>query len=499
MEGSSSNEHIVMLPMMAHGHLIPFLSLAREIHRRKGFTVTIASTPLNIQYLRSTAGTEIKFTELSFGNADRGLLPDTENTENLTLDQVVNIFSVSERLEAPFRQFLSEIVEKEGKPPLCIISDVFLGWAVGVAESMGTVNVTFTTCGAYGTLAYMSLWLNLPHRKTESEEFTLPGFPERCRFHMSHLHRFVRMADGTDSWSRFLQPQISNSLQSFGCLCNTVEEIEPLGLECLRKFMKIPVWPIGPLLPSALLKKSPSSAGQFYKHRAGKKPGMSVEKCLEWLDSQKPNSVLYVSFGSQNSITESHMKELASGLEGSGLPFIWVLRPPLGFDLRGEFRSEWLPEGFVERTSEKNQGLLVKNWAPQLEILSHKSTGAFVSHCGWNSVVESLSQGVPIIGWPMAAEQTYNSKMLVEEMGVSVELTRGLQSEIGGEEVKRVIKTVMEEKGKGGEMRKKAAEIAERIAAATHDEEEGDDKGSSIQALDDFVSAVVRKRREIRT
>ncbi|GLT36299.1 hypothetical protein SLA2020_106870 [Shorea laevis] len=470
MEGSSSNEHIVMLPMMAHGHLIPFLSLAREIHRRKGFTVTIASTPLNIQYLRSTAGTEIKFAELSFSNADRGLLSDTENTENLPLDKIVNIFSASERLEGPFRQLLSEIVEKEGKPPLCIISDVFLGWAVGVAESMGTVNVTFTTCGAYGTLAYMSLWLNLPHRKTESEEFTLPGFPERCRFHISHLHRFVRMADGTDSWSRFLQPQISNSLQSFGCLCNTVEEIEPLGLECLRKFMKIPVWPIGPLLPSALLKKSPFSAGHFYKYRAGKKPGLSVEKCLEWLDSQKPNSVLYVSFGSQNSISESHMKE-----------------------------SEWLPEGFEERTSKKNQGLLVKNWAPQLEILSHKSTGAFVSHCGWNSVVESLSQGVPIIGWPMAAEQTYNSKMLVEEMGVSVELTRGLQSEIRGEEVKRVVKLVMEEKGKGGEMRKKAAEIAERIAAATNDEGEGDDKGSSIQALDDFISAVVRKRREIPT
>ncbi|GKV41015.1 hypothetical protein SLEP1_g48596 [Rubroshorea leprosula] len=346
-----------MLPMMAHGHLIPFLALAREIHRRKGFTITMASTPLNIQYLRSTAVSEIRLVELPFRSAEHGLPPDTENTENLPLDQIINIFRASESLEAP-------------------------------VQSMGTVNVTFWTGGAYGTLAYISLWMNLPHRESQSEEFTLPGFPDRVRFHISQLHRFLRMADRTDSWSRFFQPQISKSLQSFGCLCNTVEEIEPIALEWLRKYMKIPVWPIGPLLPSALLNKSSSSAGYFYQHRAGKQPGISVENCIKWLDFQKPDSVLYISFGSQNTISQAQMKALASGLEESGVRFIWVIRPPLGFDLRGAFKPEWLPAGFEERTREKKQGLLVKNWAPQLDILSHKSTGAFVSHCGWNSMDE---------------------------------------------------------------------------------------------------------------
>ncbi|GKV41013.1 hypothetical protein SLEP1_g48594 [Rubroshorea leprosula] len=499
MVGFSSDEHIVMLPMMAHGHLVPFLALAREIHQRKGFTITMASTPLNIQYLRSTAVSEIRLVELPFRSAEHGLPPDTENTENLPLDQLINIFRASESLEAPVRQLLSEIVEKEGRPPLCVVSDVFFGWAVRVAESMGTVNVTFATWGAYGNLAFISLWMNLPHRESESEEFTLPGLPDRIRFPISPLHQFLRMANGTDSWSRFFQPQISKSLRSLGCLCNTVEEVEPIALEWLRNYMKIPVWPIGPLLPSALLNKSSSSAGHFYKHRAGKQPGMSVEKCIKWLDLQKPDSVLYISFGSQNTISQAQMKALASGLEESGVLFIWVIRPPLGFDLRGEFKPEWLPDGFEERTREKKQGLLVKNWAPQLDILSHKSTGAFLSHCGWNSVTESLSQGVPIIGWPMAAEQAYNSKMLVEEMGVSVELTRGLQSEIRGEEVKEMIETVMGENGKGAEMRKKAAEVAERIKAAMN--EEGEEKGSSIQALDNFISAVsVRgKQKEICT
>ena len=90
------------------------------------------------------------------------------------------------------------------------------------------------------------------------------------------------------------------------------------------------------------------------------------------------------------------------------------------------------------------RGLLVHKWGPQLEILSHTSTGAFLSHCGWNSVLESLSCGVPMIGWPLAAEQAYNVKVLVEEMGVAVEPTRTVETVISGEQVKKVIEIVME-------------------------------------------------------
>ena len=185
---------------------------------------------------------------------------------------------------------------------------------------------------------------------------------------------------------------------------------------------------------------------------------------------------------------------LAIGLEASGKSFIWVIRPPIGFDLRGEFRSEWLPEGFEERIKEIKQGLLVRNWAPQLEILSHKSTGAFLSHCGWNSVIESLSQGVPVIGWPMAAEQAYNSKMLVEEMGVAVELTRGVQSTIVGQEVKNVIEMVMDKAGKGQEMKEKAEKIGRQIRGSMI--EDGEDRGSSLKGLDDFVRSILLRRQD---
>ncbi|XVE81087.1 hypothetical protein DITRI_Ditri15bG0035100 [Diplodiscus trichospermus] len=506
MDSSGNYEQIdvVMLPFMAHGHLRPFVALARQIHHRTGFNITIVTTPLNIQYLRSTlhqqnsSSSGIHLAELPFNTADHGLPPNTENTENLTLEQIGKFLASTVSLRTPFHHLLSDIVVKQGKPPLCIISDFFFGWAVDVANNTGTVNITFSTTSAYGILASISFWLSLPHRQTGSEEFGLPGFPERCRFQVSQLHKFMRNADGTDLWSRFMQTQFSGCLQSFGWLCNTVEEIEPLGLDLLRKYTKFPVWAIGPLLPKQFLNKSPPSSSldssSIDRQREGKTPGISAEKCLQWLDLHNPDSVLYICFGSQNTVSPSQIMELAIGLEQSGNPFIWVIRPPLGFDLKSEFRAEWLPEGFEDRTSKSKQGLLVKNWAPQLEILSHKSTGAFLSHCGWNSTLESLSQGVKMIGWPMAAEQAYNSKMLVEEMGVAVELTRGVQSTISGDEVKKVIKMVMDLEGKGGDMKKKAEEIAEHIRAAVR--EEGEEKGSSIKSLDDFVSAIIARKQD---
>ncbi|XP_052206134.1 UDP-glycosyltransferase 92A1-like [Diospyros lotus] len=496
--GGCSEGHIVMLPFMAQGHLIPFLALARRIHQATAFTITIANTSLNIAYLSSSIAKDptlssaqshhrIRLVPLPFNSLVHGLPPNTENSEALPFHKIINLCRASAALEAPSMELVADITAKEGRPPICIISDVFHGWANRVAERFQTVNVTFTTGGAYGTATYVSVWQNLPHRSAEADEFQIPGFPDSTRLRRSQLHQFVREADGNDLWSQFFQPQIGLSLRSFGWLVSTAEEIEPLGMEVLRKYTKLPVWPVGPLLPPAMLNHSSSSRPKNLGRHSGRESGISLQECLEWLDLRPESSVLYISFGSQNTINPTQMMELAKGLEDSGRPFIWVIRPPFGFNPEGEFRSEWLPEGFEER----RQGLLVRGWAPQLDILCHKSTGAFLSHCGWNSAMESLSQGVPIIGWPLAAEQTFNSKMMVEEMGVCIELTRGMQGTVTREEVKRITELVMDNKeGKGEEMKRKATKIGELIKAALT-EDGGHQKGSSLQAMDDFISALL--------
>ncbi|KAL4558130.1 hypothetical protein LXL04_036327 [Taraxacum kok-saghyz] len=477
------HKHIVMVPFMAKGHLLPFLELAHRIlHHNPSFTITIVNTPLNINYLRSaiadrpSAPHQIKLKSLPFNSSDHGLPPNSENTDDLSFTQIMKLFHASAALEAPLRGFISDLIADEGSPPVCIISDCFMGWANEVARSFGTLNYTFATSGAYGTTGSCSFSMNLPHRNIGDggihEEFSLPGFPESIQFSIKHLHPYYRDVDGKDEWSTFFVPQLSYSLQSNGWLCNTVEEMETVGCEALRNFIKLPLWCTGPLLPSNMLKTNSHMDSQ--RSRKQSSYNIRPEQCIGFLDSHPQKSVLYISFGSQSTISETQMMELAKGLEETEKPFIWVIRPPFGFDLKEQFRPEWLPLGFEDRI--RNQGLLVHKWAPQLEILSHPSTGAFLSHCGWNSVMESLSQGVPMIGWPLGAEQGFNAKMLVEEMGVCVVLTTGVERTITKEDVKKVIEVVFDR----NDMREKATELRSLILASVED--------SSYKAMDDFVS-----------
>jgi hypothetical protein len=157
----------------------------------------------------------------------------------------------------------------------------------------------------------------------------------------------------------------------------------------IAKLSGLPIFAVGPLVGGRTTPTDDTC------------PDGDDDACIKFLDSKPPGSVLYVSFGSQNTIPASQMMALARGLEASGQPFIWVVRPPVEFDGATEFRAdEWLPNGFEERVVAAGQGLLVRRWAPQVAVLAHASTGAFLSHCGWNSVLESLWHGVPVLGWP---------------------------------------------------------------------------------------------------
>nr|XP_019703330.2 LOW QUALITY PROTEIN: UDP-glycosyltransferase 92A1-like [Elaeis guineensis] len=471
--------HIVLFPYLGQGHFTPFLALAELIHRRyPTYTLTLVSTPRNVQNLRSSLPPTfpIRLRALPFSPSAYGLPSTAESFADIPFDLFINLFQASEALQPAFDQLIADIIQEEGRPSLCIIADHFLAWTVQVARKHGVFHSIFITSGAYGTAVFFSLWAHLPHTLTTSDEFSLPEFPD-TRIHRSQLTKRWLVADGADSWSVFLQRQISLCSETDAVLANTVEEFETAGLRMLRRIMGVPIRAIGPLLrPPA----SPSSS--------------TADKnfVIDWLDLHPPGSVLYVSFGSQNTITASQMMELAMGLEASERPFIWAIRPPVGFDIKSEFSPDWLPEAFEERARERKVGILLRGWAPQLEILSHPSTGAFLSHCGWNSVLESLSRGVPIIGWPLIADQLYNSKMLVEEVGVCVEVARtNIESaRVEREEVARVVKMVVGETEKGREMRRRAEEIREVMTGAWAEGVE-----SSIRGLEEFFRAVGSMRK----
>lgn len=473
----SPNKHIIMFPFMARGHFNPFLALAKLVSQRHpSYKITILNTPLNIKHLQTLLlpNSNIHLKSLPFDGSDHGLPPSSENTSSLPVSDISTLLHATESLQPQLQQAIEELTEHYKQPPLCIIADVFLGWTVEIARKLGIFHATFLTSGAYGAAIYINIWLHLPHVRNESSEFNISIFPETLRLHRSQLSQVLLHADGTDPCSAFFRPQFSHIVRSNAIICNTLDELEPVGIELLKKSFGLRQWTFGPLLSD---------------DHTTRKPVLEVDHFLKWLDSHPNGSVVYVSFGSENSISGPLMLELASGLQASGKAFIWVVRPPVEFNPNEDFRHEWLPKGFEELMTERMQGLITRKWAPQVEILSHKAIGVFLSHCGWNSVLESLRAGVPMIGWPLAAEQMFNSKMLVEELGVSVEVARGVRDvNLSSCEIERVIRLVMGDGEKAKELKAKAVCCARILKDAMR--EEGNARGSSIRNLDEFIDTI---------
>ncbi|KAJ4805694.1 Glycosyltransferase [Rhynchospora pubera] len=470
-----SRAQIVLFPLPAQGHISPFLSLATQLHHyRPGLSITLVSTPANINSIQSSLPPDscLHLQSLPFYPVEHGLPAGAESTADVPVAQFITFYKAIESLYPAFDEFISSLVSNASdSAPLCIVSDFFCSWTTDIAHKHKVFHATFLTLSAFGGAVFFSLLLNHPHRLTEKDQFPLPEYPEVI-IDRSQVSLYILASDGTDEGSQFFKRQHMFLNHSNALWVNTVEEFEPIGLGMLKKTLKFPIWPIGPPLATVAQPSSSKSDEET--------------EIMTFLNSQAPASVLYISFGSQNTIQLGQMMQLAQGLEGSGYAFIWVIRPPIGFDPKGEFKDEWLPHGFKHRIKQKHMGLLVHGWAPQLKILGHISTGAFLSHCGWNSILESMFYGVPIIAWPIGGEQFYNSMMVVES-GVGIELARGVMdsSMPMKEKVEEVVDLVMGPNAKGMEIRKRAKKCRAVMNKAWN--EEG---GSSMKSLLEFFKLI---------
>ena len=251
----------------------------------------------------------------------------------------------------------------------------------------------------------------------------------------------------------------SNMAKSSGIIANSFAGFEERAVATLRDGKCIPEGPtppvylIGPLIAS------------------GNNVDPSQNECLKWLNSQPSKSVVFLCFGSMGVFKKEQLKEIAFGLEKSGQRFLWVVREPTSDDVNGspnsggkDFSLEAvLPEGFLARTSDK--GLVVKNWAPQPAILNHDSVGGFVSHCGWNSSLEAVVAGVPMVAWPLYAEQKMNRVFLVEEIKVALRLKMSTDDYVTAEAVEETMTKLMAgEEGKV--LREWVTELSSRAKAA---------------------------------
>ncbi|OMO72219.1 UDP-glucuronosyl/UDP-glucosyltransferase [Corchorus olitorius] len=354
-------------------------------------------------------------------------------------------------------------------PPVAIISDFFLGWTLHLATHLNIPRITFYSSGVFLGSVFNSIWNNVEKVKSLSEvEFgDLHGSPVFKQEHLPSL--FKRYVKSDPDWEFVKDGMIANG-KSWGCVFNSFDALEAEHVRCFQTQVRHGrVFSVGPLSLTG-----PDVSGRGY---SGSGSNPNDQMVLSWLDGCSDGSVLYVCFGSQKLLKKEQMEALAVGLEKSGTRFIWVVKP--GTAQQHEDGYGVVPDGFEERVA--GRGLVIKGWAPQVLILSHKAVGGFLSHCGWNSVLEGIVDGVMILGWPMEADQFVNARLLVEEMGVGVRVCEGDDSVPDSDELGRVIAESMSD---GGGLKLRAKELKEKALAAVSN------GGSSIKDMDRLVAEI---------
>ncbi|KAG5029652.1 Anthocyanidin 3-O-glucosyltransferase 5 [Glycine soja] len=440
--------HIAVLPSPGIGHVTPLLELSKLLVTHHQCHVTF----LNVTTESSAAQNNLLHSPTLPPNLHVVDLPPVD-LSTMVNDQTTIVARLSVNLREtlrPLNTILSQLPDK----PQALIIDMF-GTHVFDTILENIPIFTFFTASAH--LLAFSLFLPQLDRDVAGEFVDLPNpvqVPGCKPIRTEDLMDQVRNRK-IDEYKWYLY-HVSRMTMSTGILLNTWQDLEPVTLKALsehsfyRSINTPPLYPIGPLIKEteSLTENEP--------------------ECLAWLDNQPAGSVLFVTFGSGGVLSSEQQNELAWGLELSGVRFVWVVRVPNDASAFAAFfnaggdddATSYLPEGFVSRTRER--GLVVRSWAPQVAILRHASTGAFVSHCGWNSTLESVANGVPVIAWPLYAEQRMNGTTVEEDVGVGVRV-RAKSTEkgvVGREEIERVVRMVMEgEEGK--EMKRKARELKE--------------------------------------
>ncbi|KAF8112324.1 hypothetical protein N665_0065s0097 [Sinapis alba] len=460
---------------MAYGHMIPTLDMAKLFSSR-GVKSTIITTPLNSKIFQKpidvfknlNPSLEIDIHIFDFPCVELGLPEGCENVDFFTSNNNSGRENIAFKFLSSTRFFkdqLEKLLEKTR--PDCLIADMFFPWATEVAEKCHVPRLVFHGTGYFSLCAAYCMKVHKPENRvaSSSEPFVIPDLPGDIVITREQI------VDRESEMGKFLFDVRESETKSSGVIVNSFHELEPDYADFYKRFVAKRVWQIGPL--------SVTNRGFEEKAERGKKASIDEVECLKWLDSKKQDSVIYISFGSVACFKDKQLIEIASGLEASGASFIWVVRKNPGED-----KEEWLPEGFEERVKER--GMIIRGWAPQVLILENQATGGFVTHCGWNSLLEGVAAGLPMVTWPIGAEQFYNEKLVTKVLrtGVSVGATKHVKNMgdeiIGREKVEKAVREVLAWE-EAGERRIRIKKLAEMAKAAV---EEG---GSSFNDLDNCI------------
>ncbi|CAH8353101.1 unnamed protein product [Eruca vesicaria subsp. sativa] len=492
MVSKAKRLHFILIPLMAQGHLIPMVDISK-ILARQGNIATLISTPQNasriaktVERARSESGLQINVVTFPIAYKEFGLPENCETLDTLpSKDLLRKFYDAVEKLQKPIERFL----EEQEAPPSCIISDKSLFWTSKAAKRFNIPWILFHGMCCFTLLSSHNLHLHSPHLSvsSDSEPFTIPAMPHKVEIARSQLSGAFRKQANRDDVRR---EKVRESVaEAFGVIVNSFQELEPGYSEAYAEAIKKKVWFVGPV--------SLCNDRMVDLFDRGNNCNMAISEtaCLKFLDSMRPKSVLYACLGSLCKLIPNQLIELGLGLEESGKPFIWVIKTE---EKHMNALNEWLKiEMFEERV--KGRGIVIKGWSPQAMILSHGSTGGFLTHCGWNSTIEGVSLGVPMITWPMFAEQFLNEKLVVEvlkvgiRVGVEIPVRWGEEERVGASvkkhSVVKAIKLLMDE-DEDGEFLRRMKRIQELSVMAR---EAVELKGSSSANVSLLIQDVLEK------
>ncbi|XP_031257639.1 UDP-glycosyltransferase 83A1-like [Pistacia vera] len=411
--------HVVALPYPAQGHVIPLLELSQRLVQH-GFRITFVNTEFNHTRVmnaleeKHAIGDQIRLVTLPDG-VEEG--EDRNDLGKLT-EAILRV------MPGKLEKLIEDINREDGDKVSCILVDGSMGWGVEVAEKMKIKAVVFWTPAA-GLLAMSFSVAKLMDDGIIDKDGTpikkqmiqlAPGMPT---FNSAN---FVWACIGGSTAQKIIfNITVENNeylKKAEFLICNSTFDLEPAAFTLVPQLL-----PIGPLLASSHLG---NSAGYFWPEDS---------TCLKWLDQQPPQSVIYVAFGSFTVFDQSQFQELALGLELTNRPFLWVVRPDIT-----DAANEAYPKGFQERVAVRGQMI---GWAPQQKVLSHPSVACFMSHCGWNSAMEGVSNGVPFLCWPYFADQFLNESYICDVWKVGLKFSKNKSGIITREEIKNKVDQVL--------------------------------------------------------
>ncbi|KAB2610783.1 7-deoxyloganetin glucosyltransferase-like [Pyrus ussuriensis x Pyrus communis] len=473
--------HAVCIPVPFQSHIKAMLKLAKLLHHR-GFHITFVNTEFNHKrFLKSLGPNSLDgLPDFRFETIPDSL-PDSD--ADSAQDPYLLCDSIRTNFLAPFRNLIIKLDDMAASsnvsPPVsCIVSDGLMTFTITAAEEFRLPITLFFTLAA----SACSL-MGSEHYSALVERGFAPLKDESC-LKDDILDKVIDWIPGmngvrlralpyweSDIFLNFTVEAVDRAHKASAVVFHTFDALEQDVLDALSSMLPF-VYAIGPL--QLLLNQIPEHPLKPVGYSLWKEE----TECLQWLNAKAPNSVIYVNFGSLAVMTPEHVIEFGWGLANSKHPFLWIIRPDL---VAGE--TAILPPDFVANTKER--GMIV-SWCPQEKVLNHPSVGGFLTHSGWNSTIESLSAGVPMLCWPLFGDQQTNCYFTCNEWGSGMEI----DSKVKRDEVEKLVRELMEgEKGK--KMKNKAIEWKKLAEEATGPH------GSSSKNLDNLVKQVLLNNSDV--